>query len=172
MNDTTMQTFTGKLIDLRAFSVADVRLPDISHALACINRYAGHTTVPYSVAQHSVMVSRLCEPEHALWGLMHDASEAYLGDVARPLKVMLPEYVELERHVQQTIAKTFGLGWPIPMSVKVADNRALIAEKRALMSVDHDWGIEADPVHTPINPYCWQQAKQMFEDRFKELTKT
>jgi len=169
MNDTTMQTFTGKLVDLSRFSVEDVRLPDIAHALACINRYTGHAVAPYSVAQHSVLVSHLCEPEHALWGLLHDASEAYLGDVARPLKMLLPAYVELEHHVQRTIAKVFGLSWPMPKGVKVADNKALIAEKRALMSVDHDWGIEADPVHAPINPYCWQQAKQMFENRFKEL---
>ena len=171
MNATTMQTFTGKLVDLANFTVEDVRLPDISHALACINRYTGHTVAPYSVAQHSVMVSRLCEPQDELWGLLHDASEAYLGDVARPLKIMLPDYVELEHHVQQTIGKAFGLSWPMPQSVKVADNRALIAEKRALMAVEHDWGIEADPVHTPINPYCWQQAKKMFENRFKEIVK-
>lgn len=171
MNRTTMQTFTGKLVDLASFSVDDVRLPDIAHALACINRYTGHTIVPYSVAQHSVMVSRLCGPQDELCGLLHDASEAYLGDVARPLKVMLPEYVELEHRVQQTIAKAFGLPWPMPLSVKVADNRALIAEKRALMSVEHDWGIEADPVMTPVNPYCWQQAKQLFENRFKEIAK-
>lgn len=171
MNATTMQTFTGKLVDLANFTAGDVRLPDIAHALSCINRYTGHTVTPYSVAQHSVMVSKLCEPQDELWGLLHDASEAYLGDVARPLKTLLPDYVELEHHVQQTIGKHFGLSWPIPLSVKVADNRALIAEKRALMSVEHDWGIEADPVMVPINPYCWQQARQMFENRFKEIVK-
>lgn len=171
MNATTMQTFTGKLVDLANFTADDVRLPDIAHALSCINRYTGHTITPYSVAQHSVMVSKLCEPQDELWGLLHDASEAYLGDVARPLKALLPDYVDLEHHVQQTIGKHFGLSWPMPHSVKVADNRALIAEKRALMSVEHDWGIEADPVMVPINPYCWQQARQMFENRFKEIVK-
>lgn len=171
MNDTTMQTFTGKLIDLRTFSAEDVRLPDISHALSCINRYTGHTKVPYSVAQHSVMVSYLCEREEALWGLLHDASEAYLGDVARPLKIMLPQYVTLEKDVQRAIAGAFGMAWPMPAAVKVADNRALIAEKRVLMTVDHDWGIEAEPVPHPIIPLHWQEAKKLFEDRFKELTR-
>lgn len=169
MNGTTMQTYTGKLIDLQKFTVDDVRLPDIAHALACINRYTGHTKVPYSVAQHSVMVSRLCGDEHALWGLMHDASEAYLGDVARPLKVMLPQYVTLEHSVQRAIAQAFGLSWPIPPAVKVADNRALIAEKRVLMTVEHDWGIEAEPVSAPIVPLPWLEAKVLFESRFKEL---
>lgn len=169
MNGTTMQTYTGKLVDLQAFSAGDVRLPDISHALACINRFTGHTKVPYSVAQHSVMVSYLCEREDAMWGLLHDASEAYLGDVARPLKVMLPQYVTLEKAVQRAIAGAFELAWPIPAAVKVADNRALMAEKRALMTVEHDWGIEAEHVPHPIIPLHWQEAKKLFEDRFKEL---
>jgi hypothetical protein len=171
MNATTMQTFTGKLVDLSNFTEADVRLPDIAHALSILNRYTGHTVAPYSVAQHSVMVSHLCDPDDAVWGLLHDASEAYLGDVARPLKSMLPDYRELEHHIQRTIGKHFGLAWPIPLSVHAADSSALIAEKRALMAVDHDWGIKAAPVAMPINPYCWQQAKQMFESRFKEIVK-
>jgi 5'-deoxynucleotidase YfbR-like HD superfamily hydrolase len=171
MNATTMQTFTGKLVDLAAFGPDDVRLADIAHALSIINRYNGHTKCPYSVAQHSVMVSRLVPEEHALWGLMHDASEAYLGDVARPLKAMLPGYVELEEHVQRTIARVFHLPWPIPPEVKVADNRALMAEKKELVYGDHDWGIEAKPVTEPIYPYCWQQAKKLFENRYLELSK-
>jgi hypothetical protein len=169
MNDTTLQTFTGKLVDLANFTEADVRLPDIAHALSLINRYTGHTTAPYSVAQHSVMVSHLCRPEDAAWGLLHDASEAYLGDVARPLKALLPDYVELEHHVQRTIGKHFGLSWPIPESVKAADSMALLAEKRVLLSVDHDWGISAEPVVMPVSPGAWSDAKSSFERRFLEV---
>ena len=131
--------------------------------------FRSHTIAPYSVAQHSVMVSQLCDPEDAAWGLLHDASEAYLGDVARPLKAMLPDYVELEHHVQRTIGKHFGLSWPIPESVKIADSRALLAEKRVLLSVDHDWGINAEPVVMPVNPGVWQEAKVRFERRFLEV---
>lgn len=169
MNTSTMQTYTGKLIDLSNFNEADVRLADISHALSIINRFTGHSKVPYSVAQHSVMVSRLTLPENALWGLLHDASEAYLGDVATPLKTLLPGYRELEEHVQRTIGRVFGLKWPMPPDVKEADLRALMAEKRDLIPCDHDWGIDIEPSCGPVNPYCWQQAKQMFEARFKEL---
>lgn len=171
MNATTMQTYTGKLVDLANFTVEDVRLADIAHALAVINRFTGHTVAPYSVAQHSVEVSELVAPEHALWGLMHDASEAYLGDVARPLKVMLPDYKALEEHVQQTIAKAFHLSWPIPPEVKEADNRALLAEKRELLSVQHDWNIKADPAPGPVNPYTWVQAKKLFEARYLEIVR-
>jgi hypothetical protein len=169
MNATTMQTFTGKLIDLANFTAEDVRLPDISHALSIINRFTGHARVPYSVAQHSVMVSKIVPHADAMWGLLHDASEAYLGDVARPLKAMLPDYVDLERHVQQTIAAAFHLPWPMPASVKAADNRALMAEKRELVPGDHDWGIVAEPIAGPIHPYCWQQSKKLFESRYMEL---
>ena len=169
LGTTMMQTFTGKVIDLSDFTVDDVRLPDISHALSIINRFTGHTKCPYSVAQHSVMVSKICDPRYAVWGLLHDASEAYLGDVATPLKNMLPEYRDLEEHIQRTIASKFGLVWPMPSEVKEADLRALMAEKRDLLTVDHDWGIDVEPMAGPILPYCWQQAKQLFEDRYKEL---
>jgi hypothetical protein len=164
-----MQTYTGKLVDLSNFTPEDVRLPDISHALSQINRFTGHTTHPLSVAEHSVMVSKLCPPEHALWGLLHDASEAYLGDVASPLKAMLPDYRAIEQRVQQVIARAFRLPWPMPDAVHEADRRALMAEKHALMSVDHDWGIDAAPVNMPVTCCTPMVAKKLFEARFKEV---
>jgi 5'-deoxynucleotidase YfbR-like HD superfamily hydrolase len=169
MNATTMQTFSGRMIDLRQFAASDVSIDDIAHSLSIVNRFTGHSKVPYSVAQHSVMVSRLVRPEHAMWGLLHDASEAYLGDVARPLKAMLPEYKELEQHVQQEIAKAFYLCWPIPDEVKLADNRALMAEKRDLIPCDHDWGIDVQPMSGPVSALRWHQAKMLFLNRYKEL---
>ena len=171
MNSTTMQTYTGKLVDLANFTEEDVRLPDIAHSLSMINRFTGHTTVPYSVAQHSVVVSKLVSPEDSMWGLLHDASEAYLGDIATPLKSLLPDYMQLERHVQRTIAKKFGLKWPMPDSVKVADKQALLHEKTTLMSVQHDWGIEAEPICASIVLVSWRQAEELFSNRYKELTR-
>lgn len=171
MAPSVMQTYTGKLIDLADFKEEDVRLPDISHALSILNRFTGHSKVPYSVAQHSVMVSRLCAPENAMWGLLHDASEAYLGDVATPLKSLMPGYRGLEEHVQHVIARVFRLRWPMPADVKEADMRALMAEKRDLIPGDHDWGIDVEPHCGPVNPYCWSQAKELFEKRYLELVK-
>lgn len=166
---TMMQTYTGRIVDLADFTSDDVRLPDIAHALALLNRFTGHSKSPYSVAQHSVLVSRLVPKEHAMCGLLHDASEAYLGDVASPLKEMLPEYRELEAHVQRAIARKFGLAWPMPQAVKDADVRALLAEKRDLLTVDHDWGFDVEPMSGPVLPYGWREAKQLFEDRYKEI---
>ena len=171
MNATTMQTYTGKLVDLANFTEEDVRLRDIIHSLSMINRFTGHTTVPYTVAQHSVVVSKLVPPEDSMWGLLHDASEAYLGDIATPLKSFLPDYMQLERHVQRTIAKKFGLKWPMPESVKVADRRALIHEKTKLLSVQHDWGITAEPICASIVLMDWRQAEELFANRYKELAR-
>ena len=171
MNSTTMQTYTGKLVDLSNFGPDDVRLPDISHALSLLNRFTGHSKAPYSVAQHSVLVSRLTHEDNALWGLLHDASEAYLGDVATPLKNMLPGYRDLEERVQRTIARVFHLPWPMPADVKTADLRALMGEKRDLVPGSHDWGIDVEPACGPVNACCWTQAKKLFEDRYKELVK-
>jgi hypothetical protein len=105
----------------------------------------------------------------ALWGLLHDASEAYLGDVATPLKLLLPCYREIEEVVQQAVARAFGLRWPVPDEVKRADRDALAAEKAALFTVQHDWGLgECRPANAGI-PMPWYEAKEAFESRFKEI---
>lgn len=172
MTKTMMQTFSGKVVDLAHFTEDDVRMVDIAHALSIITRFTGHTTEPYSVAQHSIMVSRIIEPRYALWGLLHDASEAYLGDVSRPLKSMLSDYRGLERHVQQTIAKRYGLAWPMPEEVHRADNIALVTEKRDILPANHDWGPAyegIEPVKATILPRAWDEVERMFKDRFKEL---
>lgn len=172
MRSSVMQSYTGKLIDLANFTPEDVRLPDIAHALSQINRYTGHTIRPLSVAEHSVTVSMLCPEEHALWGLMHDASEAYLGDVSRPLKSLLPDYRLLEQGVQRIIAQAFRLPWPIPPDVHHADVRALLAEKAVLLSVNHDWGFDGyEPSPYPVHCLSPAEAKAAFEKRYKELVR-
>lgn len=171
MKKSVMQTYSGKLVDLARFSHLDVRLVDIAHSLSLLNRFTGHSTSPYSVAQHSVHVSRLLPEDLALWGLLHDASEAYLGDVATPLKGMLPCYQQMEELVQRAIARAFGLRWPMPGDVKVADRRALAAEKAELFSVSHDWelgDIEPAPIGVPLP---WYEAESAFVSRFKEIVK-
>jgi hypothetical protein len=93
-------------------------------------RFGGHASKLYSVAEHSVHVSQLCQAEHALWGLLHDASEAYLIDLPRPLK-LLPEfaaYREAERRLQRAVAVRFGLPPDQPASVTEADDTMLWIE--------------------------------------------
>ena len=164
-----IQTATERVFNFLQPDVNDISIRDIAHALSNICRFTGHVGEFYSVAQHSVLVSYLVNPVYAREALLHDASEAYLGDVARPLKAMLPEYKELEQHVQQEIAKAFYLCWPIPDEVKLADNRALRAEKRDLIPCDHDWGIDVQPMSGPVSALRWHQAKMLFLNRYKEL---
>jgi hypothetical protein len=92
------------------------------------------------VAEHSIHVASLVPPEFALEGLMHDAAEAYIGDVTRPLKALLPEYRAIEERIERAIAERFGLIWPWPEPVRLADTAMLALEKRVVMeSIREDW---------------------------------
>lgn len=146
----------------------------IAHALALTNRFGGHTRVPYSVAEHSVRVSKECAPEHALWGLLHDASEAYITDVCRPAKGLLPDYLRLERFVMVKLAYHFDLRplVKMPEDVHRADLVLCATEARDLMNVDwRDWNLPHPPLAEEIVPHGWAAAKAMFLSRYRELTK-
>ncbi len=169
-----IQTFTGrKFYPLRP-RAEDVDIEDIAQALSNICRFTGHTTCFYSVAQHSVHVSANCPPEVALWGLLHDASEAYLADVARPVK-RTPEFAHykvIERRVMEAICERFELHSPIePEEVKVADNRMLATEARDLMGPKHpDWVWPATPYDWRITNLLPTKARALFLDTFRSLT--
>ena len=129
-------TYTGKKFDPLEPNIEDIDIIDISHALSFVNRYAGHSKFPYSVALHSMMVSDMCSSEHALAGLLHDASEAYLGDICRPMKVtnVFAEYRKVEAHLQALIYKKFDVPYTyVPTAVKYADNVAFMLEFKNIM---------------------------------------
>src|ERR1017187_2736216 len=152
----------------------DIRIEDIAHALANQRRFSGHTRVFYRPAEHSVRVSQLCRPEDALWGLLHDASEAYLSDVAAPLKD-LPEfeaYRTAERGLQRMITQRFGLPPEEPRSVTDADRTMLRIEIRDLLNpVDASLPAKAARESKIIITRPWQPriAKARFLSRFREL---
>lgn len=168
-----IQTHSGRRFNPTNPYPNAIVIQDIAHALSMQCRFSGHTKKFYSVAQHSVLVSYICDSKDALWGLLHDASEAYLVDVPRPLKRSgkFDSYLEFEAQMQQAICKRFGLPMQEPPSVKAADTKLLATEARDLMSPLHrDWIQRTDPLPFLIDPWDHDKAKDMFMKRFFELT--
>jgi hypothetical protein len=168
-------TFTGVQFFPAAPRVEDIHIEDIAHALALQCRFAGHVREFYSVAQHSVLVSLYVPASDALWGLLHDAAEAYVQDLIRPLKhhPTLAGYRDIEARMEGAIADRFGLPLPMPPSIKEADNRALMTERRDLYAYDperYQWSIKAEPWPELIVPWGPRTAEARFLSRFAELT--
>jgi hypothetical protein len=116
----------------------DVDIQDIASALSKVCRFGGHTRHFYSVAQHCVLGAEMIKADlrnskAAFHFLLHDASEAYLVDIPRPVKQLMPTYKELEDMTQQVIAEKFNLDFPFPAYVHEVDNRMLVTEQRDLL---------------------------------------
>lgn len=154
----------------------EIEIEDIAAALSKLCRFNGHTNQFYSVAQHSVLVSRACNPSDALWGLLHDASEAYLGDVIRPLKrqACFSEYLTAEKQMMVVICKRFNLKLTQPDSVSHADEIVLATEARDLMGNDsmERWSSirNVSPLSATVRGLLPTEAYFQFLGRFQELT--
>jgi len=165
-----MQTISGRQfwpIDPRA---SEVDLYDIAHALSMMCRFNGHCERFYSVAEHSVYVSDICPPEHAKWGLLHDASEAYIADIVKPAKPFIAGYKEVEANIMRAVCQRFGLPVIEPMEVKVADN-AILADEAAQIMGEHPkaWELPVAASGTKILGWSPSEAKGMFLMRAAEL---
>lgn len=167
-----IQTHSGRRFNPTNPNPDAIVIQDIAHSLSMQCRFSGHSKKFYSVAQHSVYVSHICNDEDALWGLLHDASEAYLVDVPRPLKRsgLIPGYIQAEAKMQEAVCQRFGLPLKEPPSVKKADTKLLATEARDLMAPLHpDWVQPVSPLPFTIESWEPQKAKDMFMQRFFEL---
>lgn len=167
-----INTYTGKKVYPLDLRVEDVDVRDIAHALALECRYANHTSVHYSVAQHAVELSYRVPAEVAFDALHHDDDEAYLGDVPRPLKV-LPQFEfwrEAGRRCMGVIQTAFGLG-PEPVIVKKLDHAMCGIEAHAYMNLHPDWTFQETPEGwAPMGlAWSWQEAELRFLARHYEL---
>jgi hypothetical protein len=166
-----IQTFTGRRFVPRDPRPEDFDIRDVAHSLSLLCRFNGHCRQFYSVAEHSVRVSRVCPPEAALWGLLHDLGEAYIGDLPRPIKPMFPAFEEVETRLLRTAAVAFDLPWPMPAAVRRADDVLLATEARDLMSEPPEpWGHREAPLPGRITPLGPTEAELAFLDRFEELS--
>lgn len=163
---------SGRYFDFTQPETSGFSIGDIAHALARICRFTGQCSHFYSVAQHSVLVSRILPPNLQLAGLLHDAHEAFMGDVAAPLKMLLPDYRALEKRVEAAVLARFGFDGPLPVEVKEADLRLLYTEKRDLMPKSGpDWPLPPGitPLEHRISPKTPAEAEKEFLSRFQEL---
>ena len=167
-----METVSGRKFHPFDPRPEDLDIEEIAHALSLVCRFGGQVNDFYSVAQHSVLVSQVCDPEDALAGLLHDAAEAYIGDMIRPLKWSgwFPNYDRVEKMIMAAVAERFGIPEQMPASVKRADDILVVTERRDLrVQSGLEWNVDARPLPYRIEPLFWRHAKIQFLDRFHEL---
>lgn len=136
-NKHAYRTFTGRMLDLSDPRPGDVCLEDIAHHLARVCRFGGAIHDYYSVASHSVMVAAIVENyglQTQRAALLHDAAEAYLGDMVSGLKRLCPQYREIEDLWAAAIETQFGVRFRHCPIIKDADLRARLSECRDLFS--------------------------------------
>ena len=179
--ETSIQTFSGILFDVINPTTDMVNITDIAHALSQVNRFTGHTVLPYNVAEHSVHVTNLLPDEYKLEGLLHDASEAYIADMATPVKhsEYMEEYRIIERRIQNVCFDAFGLEPNLSShnAVKKSDKVMLKVEALCLMKQPllGAWVPLIESIHLPVHPIprCWSSiyAEERFLNLFDRLYK-
>lgn len=172
-----MRTYSGRQfwpMDPRA---EDMCIEDVAHHLSMQVRFNGATKDFYSVAEHCVIGSHLVLPEHAFEFLMHDAAEAWLGDLIRPMKnhsVLGYEYKRVESVVESKVKQRWGLRNVTPVEVKRIDQAmcAIELQQVFLHPPDGDLSVWRDIVASdcvPLQFWPWQEAERRFLARFYEL---
>lgn len=173
-----MQTFTGRCVHPLSMTPGDVDVVDIAHGLSLLCRFNGQCDRYYSVAEHCLLMSQqFTDLDLAAWALLHDATEAYVGDMIRPLKASMPAYRQVEDDVMLAIARRFDLPLrgerdaSMPAPVKLADQRILLAERNALMAnTQRRWDVDdLEPLPVEIVGYDPVTIEQMYLRRFDEL---
>lgn len=152
--------------------VAAITLEDIATSLGNLCRFTGQCNRFYSVAEHSWHVSHIVPPELALSGLLHDAAEAYCADIAKPLKVLLPDYQAMEEAIWQAVAERFGIPAAMPVAIKQADMAMLKLEVQHLLPPHCAEELNLPGEAAAVTLRCWDPARAKFHFllRFQHLT--
>ena len=175
------QTASGRAVPLLLPKPEHIDVRDVAVGLARTARFNGHSTAFYSVAQHSVVVHDLAPTALRPYALLHDAHEAYIGDITSPVAAALAHLAghdfveELKQRFDAAIFAAFGLPWPLEPAraemLRQLDRQALACERRDLLGpCECDWAL-ALPLATgrPIQPLPWDRAETLFLDRCERL---
>lgn len=166
-----IETFTGKKFYFLNPTLEQIDIRDIAHSLAFTCRYTGHSNRFYSVAEHSILVSYLAADPLA--GLLHDASEAYITDIASPIKPYLNNYKDLEDMLMGRIATCFGFTYPLDADIKDCDATQLKTEAKHLLKSRGEPWAHMYPTRRAhgITPQCMspEEAEKAFLNRFEEV---
>ena len=160
-DEPVIRTFSGVWFDCFNPKIEMISIIDIAHSLSQQCRFGGHLSKFYSVGEHSIRCSNLAKPEYKLQALLHDASEAYLLDIPRPIKKKLDNYKQIEDVLMKLIAQKFGFDYPLSPEVKEIDEIMLQTEWNSLMIKSID----------SFKPLSMSAAKKQFLKTFYELTK-
>lgn len=174
-----IQTVSGRKFHFNSTHPEEVYIEDIATVLSRMPRWAGHTTKFFSVAQHSVYTSLVVEelggtPQDVMMALLHDATEAYMCDIPKPLKNLIPQFSEIEHLVWKKISRHFfGKALELPPLVKHADGMMLSTEARDLFAYEplDNWVKRCpEPWAKKIEPVGPTAAHTLFNKRYEELT--
>ena len=184
MRNRNILTYTGRLFDFWEPTPEMICIEDIAHALALTNRYGGHTHTPYSVAEHCERMSYPELPGDPLTNLLHDAAEAYVGDIASPQKQYLRfcmntqvmgvdySFAATEKRILDVIYEALKIEQIDHSDTKKADLIMLATEVRDLMPITtafDSWLGDVEPLEDKICPMRWEFAEDAFLARFEEL---
>lgn len=166
-----MTTFTGRKFTLFDPQEEDIDIADISHALSMLCRFTGHSQRFYSVAQHCVHASLGVSPEFALEALLHDAAEAYINDLNRPMKhhPQMQGYRDTERVIETAIRRKFGLPATESPEVKAVDNQLVCLEARQLLRPIPEWANTTQRDFLILPVWGPKEAEHAFLDRYLDL---
>lgn len=172
MDNTIILLYNNKTFDFSKLDTEILDIENIAHGLSLICRYAGQGRFHYSVGEHSILVSYFVPEKFALEGLMHDASESVLGDIPKPLKIMMPQYNEMEQALEINLAKQYKLRFPYPREVKYVDIRMRATEQPQLFK-EHKFKHlfeDFEPIeYVTIGKTKPREIEKLFLERFEQL---
>lgn len=170
----TIRTFGGHYFNFADPGASPIGILDIAVGLGNTCRFGGQCGRFYSVAEHCVLASQVAPDPFKFDALMHDAAEAFVGDMPKPLKEMLPDYRRIENRVAKATAERFNFAHPVPPEVKKVDRQMLAAEQRQVMGCTDDWHHThgAQPADVTIRFLPPVAAAQLFLERFNCLQGT